>query len=68
MRGSDTGDGNSYRRFPVYQENETIPFAGQDEWNEKVAVLNAALPEGSAGLPTESPIESTRCMKEPPNT
>jgi phytanoyl-CoA hydroxylase len=62
VRGSDDGGGNSYRRFPVHHENETIPFAGQDEWNEKVAVLNAALPESSAGLPTESPIESTRHM------
>lgn len=62
VRGSDSGNGNSYRRFPVYQENETIPFAGQDEWNERVAVLNAALPTDSGSLPAESPIETTRHM------
>ncbi|MFF4732250.1 phytanoyl-CoA dioxygenase family protein [Streptomyces mirabilis] len=62
VRGSDTRSGNSYRRFPVYQENETIPFAGQDEWNDKVAALNAALPASSRSLSEESPIETTRHM------
>ncbi|MCM2390471.1 phytanoyl-CoA dioxygenase family protein [Streptomyces albipurpureus] len=62
VRGSDTNDLNSYRRFPPYQENETIPFAGQDEWNDKVTALNAALPPRSRSLPDESPIETTRHM------
>ncbi|APU21345.1 phytanoyl-CoA dioxygenase family protein [Actinoalloteichus sp. GBA129-24] len=59
VRGSDINDLNSYRRFPAWQENETIPFAGQDEWSDKVAVLNATLPARSRSLPEESPIETT---------
>ncbi|MEU4685882.1 phytanoyl-CoA dioxygenase family protein [Streptomyces xinghaiensis] len=60
VRGTDTAGLNGYRRFPAYQEGETIPFAGQEEWNQKVAALNEALPARS--LPEESPIESTRHM------
>jgi phytanoyl-CoA hydroxylase len=62
VRGSDADDLNSYRRFPSYQENETISFAGQDEWDAKVAAINAALPLRSRSLPEESPIETTRHM------
>ncbi len=62
VRGFDTDERNSYRRFPAWQENETIPFAGQDEWNAKVATLNAALPQRSRNLPDESPIATTRHM------
>lgn len=62
VRGADTADLNSYRRFPAYQENETIPFAGQEEWNARVAALNEALPPRSRSLPEESPIETTRHM------
>ncbi|GGS43610.1 phytanoyl-CoA dioxygenase family protein [Streptomyces violaceus] len=64
VRGADANGLNSYRRFPAYQESETIPFAGQDEWDDKVAALNAALPPRSQGLPAESPIETTRHMIE----
>ena len=60
--GADTSGLNSYRPFPAYQEGETIPFAGQDEWSGKVAALNEALPARSRDLPTESPIETTRYM------
>lgn len=62
VRGTDTNGRNSYRRFPAYQEGETIPFAGQDEWDQKVATLNEALPPRSRELPEESPIETTRRM------
>jgi ectoine hydroxylase-related dioxygenase (phytanoyl-CoA dioxygenase family) len=62
VRGADAADLNSYRRFPAYQENETIPFAGQEEWNARVAALNEALPPRSRSLPEESPIETTRHM------
>ncbi|MEV7189629.1 phytanoyl-CoA dioxygenase family protein [Kitasatospora sp. NPDC093102] len=62
VRGADTDGLNGYRRFPAYQENETIPFAGQDGWNEKVARLNGALAPRSGGFPEESPIETTRHM------
>ncbi|MFD5184518.1 phytanoyl-CoA dioxygenase family protein [Streptomyces sp. NPDC058372] len=60
VRGTDAAGLNSYRRFPAYQEGETIPFAGQDDWNHKVAALNSALP--ARNPPQESPIESTRHM------
>jgi phytanoyl-CoA hydroxylase len=60
--GADTNGLNSYRPFPAYQEGETIPFAGREEWNEKVAAFNAALPPRSRDLPEESPIETTRHM------
>jgi len=64
VRGTDTEGRNSYRPFPVYQEGETVPFVGQDEWNDRIAVLNAALPSlsRSGELPDETPIESTRHM------
>ncbi|MGC5562278.1 phytanoyl-CoA dioxygenase family protein [Streptomyces sp. FR-108] len=62
VRGADTHDLNSYRPFPAYQEGETIPFAGQDAWNDKVSALNATLAPSSRGLPRESPIETTRHM------
>lgn len=62
VRGADTNGLNNYRRFPAYQESETIPFAGQDEWDDKVAALNAALPPRSRNRPEESPIETTRHM------
>ncbi|MEI5103110.1 phytanoyl-CoA dioxygenase family protein [Streptomyces sp. PmtG] len=61
VRGGDSQGLNSYRPFPTYQEGETIPFAGQEEWNERVSVLNAALPR-SRELSEESPIETTRHM------
>ncbi|MET7437477.1 phytanoyl-CoA dioxygenase family protein [Streptomyces sp. NPDC004082] len=62
VRGSDSSGLNSYRPFPDVQEGETIPFAGQDGWGEKIASLNAALPPRSRELPDESPIETTRHM------
>ncbi|MEU0438111.1 phytanoyl-CoA dioxygenase family protein [Streptomyces sp. NPDC006290] len=62
VRGTDTDGLNSYRPFPVFDDSETIPFAGQAEWNGKVATLNAALPPRSRDLPDESPIETTRHM------
>ncbi|MEI5102899.1 phytanoyl-CoA dioxygenase family protein [Streptomyces sp. PmtG] len=61
VRGTDANELNSYRPFPTYQEGETIPFAGQEEWNERVSVLNATLPR-SQNVSEESPIESTRHM------
>jgi phytanoyl-CoA hydroxylase len=60
VRGEATGR-NSYRPFPAYQEGETIPFAGQDEWNDRVTALNVTLPQ-ARDLPEESPIETTRHM------
>ncbi|USQ86434.1 phytanoyl-CoA dioxygenase family protein [Streptomyces phaeoluteigriseus] len=62
VRGADTNDLNSYRPFPDYQEGETIPFAGQEEWGAKVAALNEGLSPSSRDLPQESPIETTRHM------
>lgn len=62
VRGTDTAGLNSYRPFPGYQEGETIPFTGQDDWNDKAAALNAALPPRTRDLPAESPIETTRHM------
>ncbi|MDT0616628.1 phytanoyl-CoA dioxygenase family protein [Streptomyces lancefieldiae] len=61
VRGTDTSGVNSYRPFPAYQEGETIPFAGQDEWNAWVAGHNAALPR-TRGLSEASPIQTTRHM------
>ncbi|MGW7264890.1 phytanoyl-CoA dioxygenase family protein [Streptomyces sp. NPDC054842] len=62
VRGSDASGLNSYRPFPDFQEGETIPFAGQEGWSEKIGSLNAALPPRSRELPDESPIETTRHM------
>ncbi|WP_309095406.1 phytanoyl-CoA dioxygenase family protein [Streptomyces sp.] len=62
VRGTDAAGRNQYRPFPVYQEGETIPFAGREEWNEQVAVRNEALPSNSWDLAQESPIETTRHM------
>jgi ectoine hydroxylase-related dioxygenase (phytanoyl-CoA dioxygenase family) len=62
VRGTDAKGLNCYRSFPAYQEGETIRFADQDEWDDKVAVLNQALPANSRELPAESPIETTRHM------
>ncbi|MER7173076.1 phytanoyl-CoA dioxygenase family protein [Streptomyces mesophilus] len=64
VRGSDRSGVNTYRPFPAYQEGETIPFAGQDEWDDRVAQLNAALPSSAEAAPAESPIESTRHMMD----
>jgi hypothetical protein len=61
VRGTDADRLNSYRPFPTYQEGETIPFAGQEAWDEKVTALNAALPVRSQDL-SETPIETTRHM------
>lgn len=62
VRGTDAEALNNYRPFPTHQEGETIPFAGQDEWNEAAARRNAALPPRSRELVDESPIETTRHM------
>ncbi|MCH0564640.1 MULTISPECIES: phytanoyl-CoA dioxygenase family protein [unclassified Streptomyces] len=62
VRGTDATGRNKYRPFPAYQEGETIPFAGRDQWDDKVAVLNGALPASSWNLSQESPIETTRHM------
>ncbi|WRZ88027.1 phytanoyl-CoA dioxygenase family protein [Streptomyces sp. NBC_01007] len=64
VRGTDSVGLNSYRPFPAFEveDSETIPFAGQGEWNGKVAALDAALPPRSRDLPDESPIETTRHM------
>jgi phytanoyl-CoA hydroxylase len=64
VRGTDANGLNNYRPFPTFQEGETVPFAGQEEWNDKVAKLNAALPSRTRDLPEESPIETTRHMIE----
>jgi ectoine hydroxylase-related dioxygenase (phytanoyl-CoA dioxygenase family) len=62
VRGTDAAGLNQYRPFPAYQEGETIPFAGREEWNEQVAVRNEKLPSSSWDLADESPIETTRHM------
>ncbi|MDF3142779.1 MULTISPECIES: phytanoyl-CoA dioxygenase family protein [unclassified Streptomyces] len=62
VRGADAAGLNSYRPFPAYREDETIPFTGQDEWNENVAGRNEALPPRLRALPEETPIETTRRM------
>ncbi|MFI1381984.1 phytanoyl-CoA dioxygenase family protein [Embleya sp. NPDC020886] len=62
VRGADSNGLNTYRPFPAYQEGETIPFAGQDEWSAKVAPLNEALTSRSREGSEDSPIEATRRM------
>jgi ectoine hydroxylase-related dioxygenase (phytanoyl-CoA dioxygenase family) len=62
VRGADANGLNNYRPLPAYQEGDTIPFAGQDEWDDKVGTLNKALPVRSRDLPRESPIDMTRHM------
>ncbi|MEV6019619.1 phytanoyl-CoA dioxygenase family protein [Streptomyces sp. f51] len=64
VRGTDAAGLNNYRPFPTYEDGETIPFAGQEDWNDHVAKLNAALPSRTRDLPEESPIETTRHMIE----
>ncbi|MFJ9543710.1 phytanoyl-CoA dioxygenase family protein [Streptomyces sp. NPDC101225] len=62
VRGTDEAGLNTYRPFPAFQEGETVPFAGQDAWDARVAQLNAALPARSAGPVEESPLDTTRHM------
>ncbi|NUS10636.1 MAG: phytanoyl-CoA dioxygenase family protein, partial [Streptomyces sp.] len=41
---------------------ETVPFAGQDDWDAQVAKRNAALPARTRELVEESPLDTTRHM------
>ncbi|MFF1649993.1 phytanoyl-CoA dioxygenase family protein [Streptomyces sp. NPDC058240] len=62
VRGSDPAALNSYRPFPAYQEGETIPFAGREEWNATVELRNKELPQSRAAVREGSPVEMTRHM------
>ncbi|NUS16592.1 MAG: phytanoyl-CoA dioxygenase family protein, partial [Streptomyces sp.] len=62
VRGTDATGLNNYRPFPAFQEGETVSFAGQEDWDARVAQLNAALPARTRELAEESPIDTTRHM------
>jgi phytanoyl-CoA hydroxylase len=61
VRGKPVDGTNTYRRYPAYVPGETIPFAGQEDWNEQIAVRNSAITPAGDGE-AESPLDATRRM------
>ncbi|MER6581925.1 phytanoyl-CoA dioxygenase family protein [Nonomuraea sp. NPDC001023] len=61
VRGAPIPEINNYRPYPLWQEGETIPFAGDAEWNERAAAMN-----GKYGFSEverdESPLEAAHRM------
>lgn len=62
VSGSAVPGVNRYRPWPRYAEGETVPFRGHEEWNKRIAALNAegGFAEEAAGA--ETPIEVTHRM------
>lgn len=61
VRGQPVPGVNTYRSYPDYRPDETIPFAGREKWSEEVAGRNSALRQDAA-VDGESPLEATYRM------
>ena len=61
VRGEPTPGINIYRQYPAWTAGETIPFAGDTEWNDRAAQIN--MKHGFRHLDrAETPFEITRRM------
>jgi phytanoyl-CoA hydroxylase len=61
VRGTPVPGINNYRAYPRWEEGETIPFAGDTEWNDRAAAINGKYGFSLAER-EESPLEVTRRM------
>ncbi len=61
-RGNAVPNINTYRPIPEYNSDKTIEFAGRDDWNQKIRVLNDASGAGSNESPSENPVEAALHM------
>ncbi|MBT2470892.1 phytanoyl-CoA dioxygenase family protein [Streptomyces sp. ISL-66] len=63
VRGEPVENVNNYRPLPRYTDGETIPFAGHEEWNDKIKALGY---DGAADASAigETPLETTYRMIE----
>jgi hypothetical protein len=52
---------NRYRRYPLYEPGESIPFAGHEEWNKRFSE-DAARTAGPGTTGEESPLATTQRM------
>ena len=61
VRGEPVEGVNDYRRWPTFDPDETIRFAGHEDWDARAERLNAeyAFVEGDS---TETPLEVTMRM------
>ncbi|MFJ2768459.1 phytanoyl-CoA dioxygenase family protein [Streptomyces sp. NPDC087300] len=62
VRGEPVPGVNNYRPYPVWDEDETIPFDGSEGWNAHVREVNSRF--GSAKTDGETPLETTHRMVE----
>ncbi|WP_329486259.1 phytanoyl-CoA dioxygenase family protein [Kitasatospora sp. NBC_01246] len=62
VRGEPVAGINSYRRYPSYVPEETIPFAGMESWGEEIAARNARNSDEAAD--PETPLDATHRMIE----
>ncbi|MGW0532088.1 phytanoyl-CoA dioxygenase family protein [Streptomyces sp. NPDC003032] len=61
VRGEPVEGVNNYRPLPRYTPGETIPFAGHEEWNERIDTHGGVAPT-AARTGEETPIEVTQRM------
>lgn len=59
VRGEAVPGINRYRRWPEFDEDQSIAFKGREAWNRRVAALNGGGTHQAYG---EAPIEITRRM------
>ncbi|MFE3138185.1 phytanoyl-CoA dioxygenase family protein [Streptomyces scopuliridis] len=64
VRGTPVDGLNNYRRYPLYDTSQTIPFAGSESWDARAEGLNAAAGLDGGAEPAESPLETTQRMIE----
>ncbi|MFC9228281.1 phytanoyl-CoA dioxygenase family protein [Streptomyces decoyicus] len=62
VRGNPVPGINSYRPYPQWDENETIPFEGSEGWNAHVREVNSRF--GDIKQDGETPLETTHRMVE----
>jgi phytanoyl-CoA hydroxylase len=62
VRGEPKAGVNQYRRYPLYSPDETIPFRGQETWNDRVAEINSRGRFTESAVGAESPLQTTHRM------
>jgi len=62
VRGTALDGINSYRKYPEYVPEETIPFSGLEQWNARVQKMNAASHSVGSSIGSEAPIDITMRM------
>lgn len=63
MRGAAVAGVNNYRAWPMFDEANTIPFKGHEQWNDR-ATLRNMYGSFQSGADTETPIATTHRMIE----